>query len=205
MRISALALLAGQFLLLCQRVPAPGNYVTVTCIDLHISEEEIEILVRSFALNSEKLFNYGKCLSKLYCYTAVFTCPTTTTISDPNTYPDPTNCSYYYTCSNGAAVRTPCPLGLNFNPTTHVCDWPANAGCSSEAVTSQCAPQGLTNPGGLYSDPVNCSRYYQCASNVTLYHMACPQGLQFSPSLLTCVYPPSGCGQCELSIIQLSI
>lgn len=40
MRISALALLAGQLLLLCQRVPAPGNYVTVTYIDLHISGEE---------------------------------------------------------------------------------------------------------------------------------------------------------------------
>ncbi|KAI8498066.1 hypothetical protein Bbelb_240100 [Branchiostoma belcheri] len=45
-------------------------------------------------------------------------------------YPDPEDCSKYYSCSNGIAYSMPCPAGLNYNEDIGVCDWPVNVDCA---------------------------------------------------------------------------
>nr|XP_003702701.1 PREDICTED: peritrophin-1-like [Megachile rotundata]XP_012139216.1 PREDICTED: peritrophin-1-like [Megachile rotundata] len=43
--------------------------------------------------------------------------------------PHPCNCSSYFVCFAGDKIAMPCPPGLHFNATVHVCDWPWRAGC----------------------------------------------------------------------------
>lgn len=43
--------------------------------------------------------------------------------------PDITNCSRFYICSNGRAIRMDCPAGLHFNRFKKVCDYPYRAFC----------------------------------------------------------------------------
>ncbi len=38
--------------------------------------------------------------------------------------PDPEDCSYFFSCSNGVPIRLKCPDGLYFNDLYDVCDWP---------------------------------------------------------------------------------
>jgi len=62
-------------------------------------------------------------------------CPPTND-PDPNAwaifFPNPADCDSYYVCNWGEGILMPCPAGLHFNPTTNVCDWPENAGCTAE-------------------------------------------------------------------------
>jgi hypothetical protein len=43
--------------------------------------------------------------------------------------PHPTDCSSFYSCSNGVPKEQHCPAGLHFNEELKVCDWPENANC----------------------------------------------------------------------------
>lgn len=45
--------------------------------------------------------------------------------------PDSVDCAIYYVCNWGTPVQMQCGIGLHFNPTLNVCDWPQNAGCSA--------------------------------------------------------------------------
>ncbi|KAG8229162.1 hypothetical protein J437_LFUL009232 [Ladona fulva] len=49
--------------------------------------------------------------------------------------PNPDDCGSYCACVWGNPIWMPCPVGLHFNPTLHVCDYPYEAGCLSEATT----------------------------------------------------------------------
>ena len=44
---------------------------------------------------------------------------------------DSADCTIFYKCDWGQAIKFSCPGGLNFNPTLEVCDWPENAGCNA--------------------------------------------------------------------------
>ncbi len=44
-------------------------------------------------------------------------------------YPNPDDCSTFFSCNNGVPILMPCPDGLHFNDKLDVCDWPQNAGC----------------------------------------------------------------------------
>lgn len=46
------------------------------------------------------------------------------------TFPDPTDCTQYYQCSNGNIVGNHCAPGLQFNSELLVCDNPANVHCN---------------------------------------------------------------------------
>lgn len=46
-----------------------------------------------------------------------------------STFPDPTDCTKYYQCSNGNVVGNHCPPGLEFNSAFQVCDSPEEAKC----------------------------------------------------------------------------
>ena len=66
---------------------------------------------------------------------------TTETISDSFTctengdFPNPEECSTYYSCVHGVAHLRACPGDTLFNPNTLYCDWPANVPiyCSERA------------------------------------------------------------------------
>lgn len=49
-------------------------------------------------------------------------------------YPHPTNCSQFLSCSNGRGRWMSCQDGLHFNRRLKVCDYPEQAGCSSEGM-----------------------------------------------------------------------
>ncbi|WP_394336026.1 carbohydrate-binding module family 14 protein [Flavobacterium sharifuzzamanii] len=51
---------------------------------------------------------------------------------DGTLLPDEEDCTSFYQCSNGVAVKTSCPGGLEFNPDQLVCDFPELAGCNGE-------------------------------------------------------------------------
>jgi hypothetical protein len=54
-------------------------------------------------------------------------------LPDPLEYtvllPHPSDCSSFYSCSNGVPIETRCPAGQHFNDDLKVCDWPDNANC----------------------------------------------------------------------------
>jgi len=63
---------------------------------------------------------------------------------EPEYYPNPTDPSSFYQCSNGVPYLQPCPAGLVFNPTVNpgpVCDWPSNI---PELVKLWYSQQGIT-------------------------------------------------------------
>jgi chitinase len=43
--------------------------------------------------------------------------------------PNPSDCGSYYNCVSGTPFKMSCMVGLHFNPTAKVCDWPASANC----------------------------------------------------------------------------
>ena len=56
-------------------------------------------------------------------------CPPPGERNDTVLLPDPTNCSNFFSCSNGVPILMHCPDGLYFNDELDVCDWPQDAGC----------------------------------------------------------------------------
>jgi len=54
-----------------------------------------------------------------------FECPS----GDDGDFPDPFDCSKFYTCVGGMPYHNDCPAGLYFNPLIDACDFPANVDC----------------------------------------------------------------------------
>jgi hypothetical protein len=54
-------------------------------------------------------------------------------LPDPLEYtvllPHPSDCSSFFSCSNGVPIEQHCLDGLHFNDEFKVCDWPDNANC----------------------------------------------------------------------------
>lgn len=51
-------------------------------------------------------------------------------------YPDPEDCSMYYSCGGGLPNHLSCPAGLYFNPVPQVCDYPSNVDCGTRPTPS---------------------------------------------------------------------
>ncbi|XP_071053326.1 chondroitin proteoglycan 2-like [Onthophagus taurus] len=49
----------------------------------------------------------------------------------PHYFAHPETCGRFCQCDWGVAYDMPCPDGLHFNTKLNVCDWPADAGCST--------------------------------------------------------------------------
>lgn len=45
-------------------------------------------------------------------------------------FPNPLDYNTFYKCYYGEAVLIPCPIGLYFNVTQQICDWPSESGCT---------------------------------------------------------------------------
>ncbi|CRL05705.1 CLUMA_CG018736, isoform A [Clunio marinus] len=124
---------------------------------------------------------------------------------NPNSIPNPTNCSKFFACGSGIYVGMECPAGLHFNAVKKVCDWPSLAGCSFKINELQgnamnddvdqsfvpspgekCVPSPIRNNprlAGYYND---CSKFLMCAGIWML--MSCPPGLFFSVETGRCEY-----------------
>ena len=67
--------------------------------------------------------------------------------NSPTTFlSDKTDCNVFYICDHSGPVKFNCPVGLEFSPTYHICDFPASAGCSSGTYSS-----GPSTGNGTYT------------------------------------------------------
>jgi len=143
-----------------------------------------------------------------------FTCP------HPNgLFADPSNCMKYFQCYENVPDRKNCQTKegqqLLFDPTTTWCDWPDRVTCGARPICDvhdkNCnhKPSEITtkfshettkpshdfkcpHPNGLYPDPKNCMKYYQCYEN-TPQRMSCQvkqgQQLLYDPTTTWCDWP----------------
>ncbi|XP_045481719.1 probable chitinase 10 isoform X4 [Harmonia axyridis] len=102
--------------------------------------------------------------------------------------PDVKNCSRFYECTLAGWVGEACNPGLEFNPDTLQCDYPANVKCATENTKYDIELEPCLEVDQLIPDPKNCSRFYECTLNgwVGLF---CYPGLEFNPKTLQCDYP----------------
>ncbi|MCL2869150.1 MAG: chitin binding domain-containing protein, partial [Candidatus Bathyarchaeota archaeon] len=64
-------------------------------------------------------------------------------INDPEFsvfFPHPSDCHWFFHCSNGVAYCKKCPAGLEWNTVLDTCDYPYNAGCSVGGSTPPSSP-----------------------------------------------------------------
>ncbi|XP_046393911.1 chondroitin proteoglycan-2-like [Ischnura elegans] len=150
------------------------------------------------------------------CYKVQLQCPAENT-GNAILLPNPDDCGSYCVCDWGNAIYMSCPAGLEFNPKLMVCDWPANAGCSSDPVhpptprpVDPTGPTGRPGNNGcskvqpkcpaensgnatLLPNPDDCGSYCVCDWGNAIY-MRCPDGLEFNPKLMVCDWPANaGC------------
>jgi len=134
--------------------------------------------------------------------------------ANPVYLPDSDSCHLYYECSNGVAVQNNCAGDLEFNPSSHICDFPISSGCTAPDHQSTNPPPTTTdaifdfdvlddeveeydvvgtcpihdtNDTVFLPDNKNCSVYYVC-SNGRPIALACPENMEFSPSQHVCVF-----------------
>ncbi|XP_078700242.1 chondroitin proteoglycan 2-like isoform X2 [Branchiostoma floridae x Branchiostoma belcheri] len=136
----------------------------------------------------------------------------------PGLYADLLNCSMYWECVVGhPAYNRPCaPDGLVFNSLLGVCDWPYNVVGTCGTRSSRSRRDATEDSGdestvetvsevfscegkeeGLYSDPKNCSMYYECVLGHPVYHRACaPGGPVFDEQDQMCDWPENVAPPC---------
>lgn len=127
--------------------------------------------------------------------------------------PHETDCSRYYSCSNGRKIEMPCGAGTLFDYQSQICNWPFAVTCyqgttpspptttTQAATTTTVAPTTGSSidylPNGCPADfsihhllphETDCSRYYSC-SNGRLIEMPCPGGLLFDFESQICDWP----------------
>ncbi|KAG8229164.1 hypothetical protein J437_LFUL009234 [Ladona fulva] len=118
---------------------------------------------------------------------------------------NPFNCSEFFKCNWGEAVKFSCSSGLYYNRRLQVCDYPETAEClpcdDKESVSSKNHPVNAHRKGSLQKyraackseltslpDPDACGSYYKCQDG-ELTKKACPKGLHFNPVLKVCDFP----------------
>ncbi|XP_047000761.1 chondroitin proteoglycan-2-like [Schistocerca americana] len=141
---------------------------------------------------------------------------------DVTQLPNPNDCSIFYKCDeNGVAWVIECPAGLEYNAELRVCDYPENAGCSSNpsedtpsegdeddensnggnevspnppAGDAPTCPEWNPNDVTQLPNPNDCSSFYKCDENGAAWLIPCPDGLEYNAELRVCDYPESaGC------------
>jgi len=141
-----------------------------------------------------------------------FTCP-----HPDGLFADPSNCMKYFQCYMGVPDRKSCPTKegqqLLYDPSTTWCDWPDRVNCGARPIcdvhdkncdhtpselptkTTKPSPSHdftCPKPNGLFPDPKNCMKYYQCYEN-TATRMSCQfksgQQLLYDPTTTWCDWP----------------
>lgn len=106
---------------------------------------------------------------------------------------DPDNCYIYYQCIGEDEFECRrCPLGTVWSQTLETCDYPFNVPdeCNKQENLSdpEHAEQACTKncSDRLFSNPNNCSEYYQCTSNGLAVARPCAEGTVWWDDLQTC-------------------
>jgi len=104
----------------------------------------------------------------------------------------------FFKCAKGVAFETPCPRGLSYSASIHVCDYPANVEyCESEGVVGFKCPLNSELPANAvarrflpfprFPDPSDEAGYIVCVNNEPrIQH--CGDGAVFDPQTLSCLY-----------------
>ena len=101
----------------------------------------------------------------------------------------PGDCSSFYQCANGAAVKVSCSPGLHFNAESQLCDWPQAAGCKGYFF----GVREVCQEGELRPDPADCSSYLFCVHSKFI-SFSCQSGTHWDNTLKTCNHPEfAGC------------
>ncbi|XP_076678750.1 uncharacterized protein LOC143374479 isoform X2 [Andrena cerasifolii] len=116
--------------------------------------------------------------------------PTTTTTTTPEPEkcngicmirdPDPKDCAWYYECTNGHKEHMKCHEGLQFNPSTRMCDLPQYVKCkvctdTNDAETYCSCPD---TTGDRLPHECQCNKYYIC-ENGNANVKSCPRGYAY--------------------------
>lgn len=113
-------------------------------------------------------------------------------------YPSPTDCSIYYRCTLGVPTKEYCAEGLYFDLDIGTCNLKENVQCDITSTlktkTTTTIQPAVNNciECGLYKDPENCRRFYQCSQGVS-YHRWCPAGLHYNKLFKICDWPENAC------------
>lgn len=118
-------------------------------------------------------------------------------------HPDPSNCTVFYSCTNGVSTEYPCSPGLWFNEYTGACDWPKNTdreNCARENGNGQfqcpgplSASEAETNvqpdPHPQYPDDADCGNFFICLNRISLRPQQCEIGLVYNSQTKKCDDP----------------
>ncbi|XP_076679546.1 chitin-binding domain protein cbd-1-like [Andrena cerasifolii] len=94
--------------------------------------------------------------------------------------PDPKDCAWYYECTNGHKEHMKCHEGLQFNPSTRMCDLPQYVKCkvctdTNDAETYCSCPD---TTGDRLPHECQCNKYYIC-ENGNANVKSCPRGYAY--------------------------
>ncbi|OXU25803.1 hypothetical protein TSAR_007966 [Trichomalopsis sarcophagae] len=114
---------------------------------------------------------------------------------EPIVLPHECVCEKYYKCRNREQILQQCGSGLHFNPTSHACDFPSNAGCVSTPAPTSPIPIipgecPLVNGDYVVHLPHEnkCAFFYKCDNGHKVL-FECPDKLHFNPTLDVCDWP----------------
>ena len=98
---------------------------------------------------------------------------------------DPSMCSKYFLCWNGAAVSGWCPYPFAFNPANSKCDHQDVIPCFLTHAETVCRGK----PDKTFvSDPDSCTNWFRCENTFGVIG-SCPPGFYFEPVMQVCDYP----------------
>ncbi|XP_068227286.1 probable chitinase 10 [Palaemon carinicauda] len=132
--------------------------------------------------------------------TTVPVCTNTFTCPGDGLWADPCDCQKYYQCYPGGVNHLSCAEGTLWNQEAKYCDWPNNVECNiggpvvtvkptteqpSPTSEPECAYTFVCPGDGLWADPCDCQKYYQC-SHGNGYQYACGEGTLWFQNIKNC-------------------
>lgn len=128
---------------------------------------------------------------------------------DGSQFPDPEDCSSYYSCEAGCAQHHKCEKNFLYDTLHQWCSYPLGVDCGDRPCSdpthcltttpmpsttpdcghvADCKDFGNGGEEGYYADPYNCRKYWHCYAGRS-EHVICDDGLMFDEVNIWCDYP----------------
>jgi len=114
-------------------------------------------------------------------------------------HPNSSECTIFYSCTDGVKTETICPPTLWFNEYTGTCDWPANTLrtdcnhghhlCPGPQSAREKELNILEDPNPRYADPADCADFFICLNRIKLRKQTCELGLVYNEQTNQCDAP----------------